>query len=473
MFTWYAESEICYAFLNDINFTADIGPSNVWFAKSQWFSRGWTLQELLAPSHLLFFDRSWKEVGSKSDLGEQLAKVTGIDAQVLRDSSLIFKKSLAVRMSWAAKRETTRIEDTAYCLLGIFDVNMPLLYGEGGKAFFRLQEEIMKRSNDDHTLLAWGFDSKGEWDPQGDHFKLLPDDKERSSRYTTSLASSPALFDSDVEILAADGGELGNAIALQITEKGYRASLPLLIGTRLAYHGGSNQYFSTGEDKYSVRLEYVVVIALIPCRPRNKPRGYLGILLYGSTERRKFKRMTSKNGWSTIMIPLSLASTAVVEDIYISKSWDSNLEAGIFRQHYEVDLSTVIHSHRYKVTSMETRGLHWDPVNQTLLRDFVSQWTVKKDGASFAGMALIGLRYPDFDDELWILFDNQRGISKLEVRATLSQFLGANDLKWSDSFKHIVNNQFWEMRFQVSLRRDCQIFGSRTQKIAINPVSFG
>jgi hypothetical protein len=117
--------------------------------KSQWFTRGWTLQELLAPSSIVFFDKDWIDIGTKVSLEEIISEITGID-----DFTNFETACVAQKMSWAGKRETTRIEDKAYCLLGLFDVNMPPLYGEGEKAFARLQLEILKTS-DDESIFAW------------------------------------------------------------------------------------------------------------------------------------------------------------------------------------------------------------------------------------------------------------------------------------------------------------------------------
>ncbi|KAH6870736.1 heterokaryon incompatibility protein-domain-containing protein [Alternaria rosae] len=130
--------------------------------RSNWWTRGWTLQELIAPSEIIFYANGttgWSKIGDKSTLLDLVAKRTGIEKYILLGGD-VMKCSVAQRMSWASERETTRMEDLAYCLLGIFGVNMPLLYGEGSKAFLRLQEEIMKQS-DDQTLFAWqlGFES--------------------------------------------------------------------------------------------------------------------------------------------------------------------------------------------------------------------------------------------------------------------------------------------------------------------------
>ena len=123
------------------------------FCKAKWFTRGWTLQELIAPTEVVFYAKGWKYIGKRSYMRPMLQRITGISKSALQGKGME-SDSVARRMSWMAKRSTTRVEDLAYSLLGIFDVNMPLLYGEGEKAFMRLQEEIMK-NNDDHSLFAW------------------------------------------------------------------------------------------------------------------------------------------------------------------------------------------------------------------------------------------------------------------------------------------------------------------------------
>ncbi|KFY04166.1 hypothetical protein O988_00955 [Pseudogymnoascus sp. VKM F-3808] len=155
MYRWYAEAHICYAFLSDVD-VDDItsSPGEDVFVKSMWFSRGWTLQELLAPEHVTFYNASWHEIGTKASLRVAISAATQIDVAVLEPGANLEDYSIARRMSWASRRVTTRKEDMAYCLLGIFNVNMPMLYGEGNRAFIRLQEEIM-RDSDDHSLFAW------------------------------------------------------------------------------------------------------------------------------------------------------------------------------------------------------------------------------------------------------------------------------------------------------------------------------
>jgi hypothetical protein len=154
MFSWYRVSDVCYVYLADV--PADLGPGDMEFAipKSRWFTRGWTLQELIAPPSVIFFDQEWGELGTKETLETLIFETTKIEEAVLRDAKSLEYFSVAQKMSWASERRTTRVEDIAYCLLGIFGVNMPMLYGEGNHAFIRLQEEIMKNTMD-HSIFAW------------------------------------------------------------------------------------------------------------------------------------------------------------------------------------------------------------------------------------------------------------------------------------------------------------------------------
>ncbi|KAI1356160.1 heterokaryon incompatibility protein-domain-containing protein [Xylaria sp. FL0043] len=135
----------------------------------RWFTRGWTLQELIAPENLRFYDSSWTPYGSKASLSSDIAYATGIDEKVLCAAGPALRGLLAsipvcTKMSWAAGRETQRPEDIAYSLLGIFGVHMPLIYGEGDNAFIRLQKKIIKSTND-LTILAWQNPSQAlPWD---------------------------------------------------------------------------------------------------------------------------------------------------------------------------------------------------------------------------------------------------------------------------------------------------------------------
>jgi len=158
MYVWYERASVCYVFLADVTARpqGDLDALDL-LRQSRWFTRGWTLQELLAPSAVVFYSKEWTELGTKNALAVLISSVTGIDEVCLQKKKRLEEHSIAQRMAWAAKRVTTREEDIAYCLLGIFGINMPLLYGEGQKAFRRLQEEILKVS-DDHSILAFDTD---------------------------------------------------------------------------------------------------------------------------------------------------------------------------------------------------------------------------------------------------------------------------------------------------------------------------
>jgi hypothetical protein len=200
MYSWYQKARICYVYMADF-------PANVTaLIDSRWFTRGWTLQELIAPSNLIFYSGDWAELETKLTLQDILAKRSGIDVGILTGEKGLESASVARRMSWACNRETTRTEDEAYSLMGIFDVNMPMLYGEGSKAFRRLQEEIMKHS-DDQSLFAW-IDSTAD-----------------SDSYHGLLAKSPTSFRNTGNIIPYRDWEL--SAPFSISNKGLRIDLHL------------------------------------------------------------------------------------------------------------------------------------------------------------------------------------------------------------------------------------------------------
>lgn len=181
MFQWYQRAEVCYAYLIDVS-DCPGGHTHAYyqgwlstFKTSKWFTRGWTLQELIAPRRLVFYATSWTSVGRREALALDIEAQTGIPYHVLFDPMTLPATSVAQKMSWAARRQTHRPEDRAYCLMGLFGVNMPMLYGEGEKAFVRLQEEIIKTS-DDMSVFAWT-------DPSADY-----------SSFRGLLANSPSEF---------------------------------------------------------------------------------------------------------------------------------------------------------------------------------------------------------------------------------------------------------------------------------------
>ncbi|KAF7195872.1 Vegetative incompatibility protein HET-E-1 [Pseudocercospora fuligena] len=164
MYRFYQQAKVCYAFLSDLHTT-----SLVDLAACRWFTRGWTLQELLAPPEVLFYNAQMYPVGTRSDLAEQIAGITNIDKHFLKTSGRIRvdTASIAQRMSWASRRQTTKREDNAYCLMGLFNVSMFLHYGEGAcNAFFRLQEQILKKPVDE-SLFAWSSAKGSDYDKHG------------------------------------------------------------------------------------------------------------------------------------------------------------------------------------------------------------------------------------------------------------------------------------------------------------------
>ncbi|KAI5985033.1 heterokaryon incompatibility protein-domain-containing protein, partial [Pisolithus albus] len=158
MYRWYQNAQVCYVYLNDVDQSTFPTKQDDKFAQSdgwpEWFVRGWTLQELIAPDEVEFFNKDWVHVGNKWQLAPTLEKITGILREVLTGGLAGKELSVAQIMSWAANRKTTREEDRAYSLMGLFGVNMPMLYGEGKKAFQRLQVEIIRISSD-HSIFAW------------------------------------------------------------------------------------------------------------------------------------------------------------------------------------------------------------------------------------------------------------------------------------------------------------------------------
>ena len=157
MFSWYRNSKICIVHLNETRTPYDM-------LRDEWFKRGWTLQELLAPKVIKFFSQSWRPLTAKRNdkipddelgipLWNVISGVTGIaEGQLLNFEPGII--DVRKRMVWASKRKTTRIEDMAYCLIGIFNIPLSIAYGEGPMAFHRLQVEIVQRSHD-RGLFAW------------------------------------------------------------------------------------------------------------------------------------------------------------------------------------------------------------------------------------------------------------------------------------------------------------------------------
>ena len=220
MFRWYKRAVVCYVYLFDIQSkNVRTEGSGSGFSQSRWFTRGWTLQELLAPKEVRFYNYHWEALGTRGSLCGLIERATGIPRQFLLGITPLRVASVAQRMSWAARRETRRAEDRAYCLLGLFDVSLPVIYGEGGEqAFWRLQDQMMRTTRDD-SILAWG---------------IAPHRQQELSHHVPGkvLASSPADFASSGSIaympragapisnLELSGGSLRMQIRLQQFDSG-------------------------------------------------------------------------------------------------------------------------------------------------------------------------------------------------------------------------------------------------------------
>ncbi|KFY07757.1 hypothetical protein V492_06857 [Pseudogymnoascus sp. VKM F-4246] len=154
MFKWYQEAAVCYTYLSDVT----VGKTRVFkradSEDSEWFERGWTLQELIAPRTMKFFDANWVPIGTRAQLAAEIQHITGIEARFLDGSEQFRSASIATRLSWQSRRKTTEEEDIAYSLVGIMGVSLVPIYGEGRQAFLKLQQELLKTYRDE-SIFAW------------------------------------------------------------------------------------------------------------------------------------------------------------------------------------------------------------------------------------------------------------------------------------------------------------------------------
>lgn len=280
MFRWYRNAHICYTHLTDVFLDASTVTTdgvNDRIRTSRWFTRGWTLQELIAPVQGNFYSADWLPIGTKHDLCDLLSSITGIDHVILRGTAELEDISVARRMSWASRRQTSRVEDTAYSLLGLFDVNIPLIYGEGRKAFQRLQEAIMSSTND-QSLFAWGriVDTPGEM--------MKPEQDPRSLPWKEPLDRLPLLglfANSPADFKQSAGMVPVNTLTVLehqrrnhpiIAHRGVLISL--LVWERLrcvSYLDGCRPPVNQGEIRE---------IALLFCNSDDRSMGYIGLVLH-------------------------------------------------------------------------------------------------------------------------------------------------------------------------------------------------
>lgn len=216
MYEWYRLSDMCYVYLADVSDDDVPQKYRSEFRKSRWHGRGWTLQELIAPERIVFLTETWCLLGTKMGLASTLEEITGVDFSILVGRSTLSSVSVARRMSWAAKRETTRVEDRAYSLFGIFGLHMSPIYGEGENAFLRLQEEII-RTIPDQSIFAWGdkcslrFSDVGGWSVE--KYGPLQPDAGRGL-----LTSSPFSFSECSDITSIASSFFAQTLGIQESE---------------------------------------------------------------------------------------------------------------------------------------------------------------------------------------------------------------------------------------------------------------
>ncbi|KAH9908217.1 HET-domain-containing protein [Xylariomycetidae sp. FL2044] len=253
MFNWYRDAAICYAYLEDVS--VEDGSQRAWSYHTAFTSSS-------RPPIVVFFSAGWVEIGTRDKLQDLIVSVTRISRDFFQAGRL-GDFSIAQKMSWASRRQTTRVEDQAYCLLGLFGVTMPLLYGEGDRAFTRLQEEIMKES-DDQTIFAWtsgsGAELSADWVYQ-----------ESTKPLGGLLASSPAQFAESNLIQKGDSD--GGGSPYSITNKGVQITLPVLQASsnfNVPFVPFDGERFS-GSSKVHLQFSPTGDFAVLNCRSSNEP----------------------------------------------------------------------------------------------------------------------------------------------------------------------------------------------------------
>ena len=356
MFRWYSEAKVCYAYLSDVNLATDscseehLSTSREDFLKnSRWFTRGWTLQELLAPKQVIFFDSSWRKLGEKMSYCETISSITGIDNTNLLHPSNIFKEIFATRMFWAAKRKTSRPEDIAYCLMGLFNVHMPLLYGEGeDKAFQRLQFELFKLAPST-SLLTWGGYFERPIDPKGDQSRIFPS----SLTVRPILAQSPSLFFQRPAFHRLHTSN--DARPCVITNRGIEVQL--LVITHQTW------FVLVGPDSTGVHKRYDLAIAVLPFRTSDKASVYLGMLLSGNSSEGTYNRISSLEGCATVTVPARLALLAESQRICLS-------EQLVYSESRQFTTSTkfiIVESVGFYLHRVLVNGCEWNKYEQCLM----------------------------------------------------------------------------------------------------------
>ena len=292
MYRWYENAKICYAYLHDVPGPSfPIAPNaerypqfNGW---PEWFSRGWTLQHMIAPRNVLFFNKQWQAIGDKRTLAPTLERITGVPEDILTDGLSGNRPCVAQIMSWAANRTTTRVEDRAYSLMGLLGVNIPMSYGEGKEAFHRLQLEIIRTSND-QSIFAWSWNEE--------------------VRTGNILADDPSVFRrcSQMELMNPD--EFIKSLREQIPEE-----LDWIGKDRLGTFLITNRGIQIWMFLCPIRGSDSVFRVWLPCRPDPWSRPVTINLCEGESNYYRYTRLDLGSG------------TLQFREVYLSyQTWDCN-----------------------------------------------------------------------------------------------------------------------------------------------------
>jgi hypothetical protein len=362
MFDWYSKAKVCYAYLSDVDTSSKSqitpafnialenpgSPITASFRESNWFKRGWTLQELIAPKHVRFFDVEWRHLGEKLSCIELLSSITGISSKVLSDPANTKLEMFATRMSWASNRTTTRPEDVAYCLLGLFGVHMPLLYGEGTKAFTRLQEELV-RSSSPTSLMAWGAQSKVCIEANADLECPFPE----NHTVRPVFAEGPEYFKRLPHIEHLNS----------FTGVGRWAQTNR--GTELRTLLVDENWFRESVSKDSgIGKRYDYGIVVLPFKYAKDPKSYAGFLICGNASLGIYNRIDYK-GFPTVKVPARLARRAKPKEICLSSisiyhEWRSS------PAYVSTDQFVFFEFKGFKVEAVTVRCCEWDEDDQSL-----------------------------------------------------------------------------------------------------------
>ncbi|CAN9144021.1 unnamed protein product [Alternaria alternata] len=354
------------------------------FPESRWFMRGWTLQELLAPTDVIFYDSEWAYLGAKSKHAQWISDITGIDKNALfprYDRHLDLSTfCVAQKMSWASQRQTTREEDIAYCLLGIFNINMPLLYGEGNQAFRRLQEEIIRKTDDD-SILAWGLEPRDKLDHS-------------SKPIVDTLRSGVTSFYFLGDLLARSPKDFVNCWSLRhdatstspftLTNTGLHIRLPLVAVSELDGDADSIGVYGW--------------IGLLRCSTTSSP-DFLGILLCPETDDR-FEQKSSPHSHNSFWIFLPY-----VQDRFQNGTSVQRFDRG--HRQVLVNVSQAVKDLHFKVES----GTAWNIAEE--IHGYNQEWD--------AGPAILTIKGEKrFKDIFQFRFTNDHGVEFSIFMRTIS-----------------------------------------------------